>query len=100
METGELPSMGAAVAECGRSLSAWAHFSTRGRARVTRMGQSDELSAGSQRFAESLYLACADADLPREQLRQRRPALDREVLVEEEAAGAETTSSQGESCTR
>jgi len=43
-EKGELPSKGATVAECGRSLSAWFRTSAQGeRARVTRMGQSAQL---------------------------------------------------------
>jgi hypothetical protein len=45
-EKGELPSMGATVAECGRSLSASGRTSAQGNeARVTRMGQSAQLPA-------------------------------------------------------
>src|SRR5215471_6071265 len=69
----ELPSMGATVAECGRSLSAWLRTSAEGDgARVPHLGQATQLPADWCRFAEKSLLRPRGLDL-REQPLQRRP---------------------------
>src|SRR5439155_9945973 len=78
---------GAAVAECGRSRSAWTgRTSAQVRlAHVPRMGQGQQLSAGWYRFAQKSLLRLRDAH-PGEQLLRPGPALHGEILGEEDSA--------------